>query len=168
VTESEHSGRTVLLVEDDIVIRSPLAEYLRNLGYVVVEAANAAEAIAVFAARVAVDLVVSDIQMPGSMDGLGLARWVSRNRRGVRMVLTSGADNAARAANLAEVFIGKPYHAAEVATQIGRLLAAPPPPLSGLGQAGPFSPASPRAASPRDRRSAHARRPSPAATRGCR
>jgi CheY-like chemotaxis protein len=125
--ESEHTRRTVLLVEDDIVIRSPLADYLRNLGYVVVEAANAAEAIAVFAARVAVDLVISDIQMPGSMDGLGLARWVRRNRPGVRMVLTSGADNAARAANLAEVFLRKPYHGAEIGTQIGRLLDALPP-----------------------------------------
>jgi CheY-like chemotaxis protein len=145
----------VLLVEDDIVIRSPLAEYLRRAGYVVVEAANAAEAIAVFSARVAVDLMISDIHMPGPIDGLGLARWVRRNQRSVRTVLTSGADHAARAANLAEVFLAKPYQAAEVARKIGRLLAGPP--SAGSGHTDPSSPASPDAAAARR----HLRRRSP-------
>jgi two-component system, response regulator PdtaR len=119
-----------LLVEDDVVIRGPLAEYLRRRGYAIVEAASAAEAIAVFAARVPVDLVVSDIQMPGAMDGLGLARWLRRHHPEVRIALTSGAGNDARAASLAEIFLAKPYQAAEVAVQVGRLLAEGPPPTA--------------------------------------
>jgi CheY-like chemotaxis protein len=116
-----------LLVEDDIVIRSPLAEYLRNLGYLILEAANAAEAVAVLQAGVAVDLVLSDIRMPGAMDGLGLARWIRRRHPAVRIALTSGGDNEAGAANLAEIFLAKPYQAAAVAGQVGRLLAEPSP-----------------------------------------
>jgi DNA-binding LytR/AlgR family response regulator len=69
--------------------------------------------------------VFSDIQMPGPMDGLGLARWIRRHRPRVRIAITSGAGNEARAAEVAEVFLVKPYHAAEVAGRIGRLLAEP-------------------------------------------
>jgi two-component system, response regulator PdtaR len=129
--ENQPHRRTVLLVEDDIVIRSPLAEYLRVAGYVIVEAANAAEAIAVFAAGVPIDLVFSDVRMPGPMDGLGLARWIRREHPGVRIVLTSGADNQARADKIAEMFLPKPYQASEIAARIGRLFAEPAPPSRG-------------------------------------
>jgi CheY-like chemotaxis protein len=68
-----------LVVEDNICVRSVTAEVLREAGYSVIEAANAAEAVAVFDAGTAVDLVFSDIEMRGSqMDGVGLARWVFR------------------------------------------------------------------------------------------
>jgi CheY-like chemotaxis protein len=115
----------ILIAEDDVLIRDPLAEYLRGAGYLIVEAANAEEAIAVFAANIPIDVVFSDIQMPGSMDGLGLARWIRRHHPGVRIAITSGAGNAAGAAEVAEVFLVKPYHAAEVAARLGRLLAEP-------------------------------------------
>jgi CheY-like chemotaxis protein len=113
----------VLIVEDDVRIRSGLAEYLRVTGYLIVEAANAGDAIALFAVAVPIDLVFSDIRMPGPMDGLGLARWIRRQHPGVRVALTSGNDNAARAAEVAEIFVPKPYQAAEVAARIGQLLA---------------------------------------------
>ena len=66
----------ILVVEDEILIRRAVAEYLRISGYLVVEAANAAEAISVLAAEVPIDVVFSDIHVPGTMNGLGLARWV--------------------------------------------------------------------------------------------
>jgi CheY-like chemotaxis protein len=115
----------ILVVEDDIVIRSPLAEYLRGAGYAVIEAANAAEATALFAAGTAIDLVFSDIRMPGPMDGFGLSRWIRQHHPAVRVALTSGAGNAARAAGVAEFFVSKPYRTEAVAARIGRLLGEP-------------------------------------------
>ena len=116
----------VLVVEDEVLIRSVVAEYLRISGNLVVEAANAAEAIAVFAAGVPIDILFSDIQMPGTMDGLGLARWVYRNRAGIHVVLTSGYADAARATEVAKLFFPKPYRTAEVTRRIRLLLAEVP------------------------------------------
>ena len=116
----------VLVVEDEVLIRSAVAEYLRISGNLVVEAANAAEAIAVFAAGVPIDIVFSDIQMPGTMDGLGLARWVYRNRPGIHVVLTSGYADAARATEVEKLFFPKPYRTAEVTRRIRLLLAEVP------------------------------------------
>jgi CheY-like chemotaxis protein len=77
----EDRHHVVLVVEDEILMRSVTAESLRIAGYNVVEAANAAEAVAVFTAGTVIDLVFSDINFmagPNSMDAVGLARWVSR------------------------------------------------------------------------------------------
>jgi two-component system, response regulator PdtaR len=126
--EKQSRRPTVLVVEDDIVIRKPLAEYLQGAGYSTLETANAAEAIALFSARALIDIVFSDIQMPGPIDGLDLARWIRRDHPGVRVALTSGVANEALAAEVAEIFVAKPYQMAEVAAWIGRLLADPPPP----------------------------------------
>jgi two-component system, response regulator PdtaR len=126
--EKEPTPPIVLIVEDDIVIRSPLAEYLRAAGYSIVQAANAAEAVALFAAGVPIDVVFSDIRMPGSMDGLGLARWIRQHHPEVRVALTSGNGNGARAARVAKFYLPKPYQAAEVAARIGQLLREATPP----------------------------------------
>jgi CheY-like chemotaxis protein len=121
--EDEARQPAILVVEDEVLIRSAVAEYLRIAGNLVVEAANAAEAIAVFAAGVPIDVVFSDIHMPGTTDGLSLARWVCDHHPGTRVVLTSGNADAARAAEVAEIFFPKPYRTAEVAMRIRSLLA---------------------------------------------
>jgi CheY-like chemotaxis protein len=128
---TEPNQPTVLIVEDDVVLRNPLGEYLRAAGYVIFEAANSAEAIAVFSAKISINAVFSDIRMAGPMDGLGLARWIRARHPGVRIALTSGADNnKARAEAVAETFIAKPYHVADIAALIGQLLAATPGPAA--------------------------------------
>lgn len=81
---------TVLVVEDEVLIRMDVADYLRDNGFQVVEAANAAEAVAVLSSTTTVDLVFTDVQMPGAMDGLGLARWIRQHRPGLPIVVTSG------------------------------------------------------------------------------
>jgi CheY-like chemotaxis protein len=128
--EEDARQPVVLVVEDEVLIRSAVAEYLRISGNLVVEAADAAEAIAVFAAGVAIDVVFSDIHMPGTMDGLSLARWIRHHHPGIRVVLTSGNADAARATEAAEMFFPKPYRTAEVAVRIRLLLAESP--TSGL------------------------------------
>ena len=114
--------RVVLVVEDEIMIRSPVAGFLRMAGFKVVEAANAHEAVAVFVTGTVIDLVFSDIDVPGSMDGVGLARWISDHHPGIPVILTSGVSHAGRAARIAALFLPKPYRLAEVALRIRSLL----------------------------------------------
>ena len=62
---------TILVVEDEILIRMDLADYLRECGYHVIEASNADEAMAVLQSGREVGVALADVQMPGSMDGFG-------------------------------------------------------------------------------------------------
>lgn len=117
---------TILVVEDDVLVRNLVAAYLRECGFDVIEANSADEAIRVLQADVAVDIVFSDIQMPGSMDGFGLVRWVRRERPRLKVILTSGAAHTAKAAgDLCEhgPILAKPYDHAELERHIRGLLA---------------------------------------------
>ncbi len=82
--------RTILVVEDEVLIRLDVADFLRDNGFQVVEAANVAEALAVLSSAMRIALVFTDVQMPGSMDGLDLARWIRANRPDVPVIVTSG------------------------------------------------------------------------------
>jgi CheY-like chemotaxis protein len=117
----------VLVVEDEVLVRMVIAEYLRDCGYMVIEAGSAHEALTLLKADVEVDVVFSDIQMPGEMDGFGLAQWVRQNRPGVEVILTSGAASAAdKASDLCGEgpLLQKPYESDEVDRRIKQLLAA--------------------------------------------
>ena len=81
---------TVLIVEDHFWTRYMAAEYFRDAGYRVIEANDADEALSVFASGNQVHVVFSDIQMSGSMDGLGLADWLAQRYPGLPVLLTSG------------------------------------------------------------------------------
>jgi CheY-like chemotaxis protein len=118
---------TVLVVEDEVVIRMVISEYLRGCGYKVIEAANADEALIVLQqADIAVDVVFSDIEMPGSMDGFALSTWVRANRPGLDVILTGTVPRAANAA--AELCdsgpLPKPYEPHVAVDRIRRLMAA--------------------------------------------
>lgn len=80
----------ILLVEDEILIRLNLADQLRDAGMNVVEAATADEAWRYIKSGGRVDLIFSDVQMPGSMDGVGLARRVKVEHPEFKVILTSG------------------------------------------------------------------------------
>jgi DNA-binding response OmpR family regulator len=122
-SEAEENARqpVVLVVEDEILVRGPVAEDLREAGFTVIEAATAAEAIAVFGSGGSVDAVFSDIGMPGPMDGLGLARWVSLHHPSVCILLTSGGAHSIPEP-LRESFFLKPCDSTEVASRIRILL----------------------------------------------
>ncbi len=83
-------AQTILFVEDEALIRMDMAEFLRECGYRVHEAANAAEALEALQAKFAIDLVFTDINLPGGMNGLGLAEWILNNRPGVKTLITTG------------------------------------------------------------------------------
>jgi CheY-like chemotaxis protein len=120
------SSQTILVVDDEVLIRLELADYLRACGYRVLEASSAEEAMAVMQTEHRVDLVFSDVQMPGPTDGFGLARWIRANRPGVKVILTSGvARSAALAGELCDEgpLEAKPYDPQRLLERIKRTLA---------------------------------------------
>jgi CheY-like chemotaxis protein len=125
--QSENHLHTVLVVEDEVLIRLVIADYLRECGYKVYEAVNAQEAIAMLQSpEVAVDIVFSDVQMPGDMDGFALSRWIRANKPGVQVILTSGVERSANiAATLCEAgpLLEKPYPSQDVVDRIKQLAA---------------------------------------------
>ena len=105
-----HGCETVLVVEDEGLVRLDAAESLRAAGFEVLEAGDAAEALEIVLGGEDIDVLFTDINMPGEMDGLELARRVNDCRPAVRLVLTSGAIKPTPA----EIpdhgaFIPKPY-----------------------------------------------------------
>src|SRR6195952_5147268 len=100
----------VLIVEDEFLLRMNAAEMIGGAGFDVVEAGNADEAIAILEARPDIHIVFTDIQMPGSMDGLKLARFVKGRWPPIKIVATSGFVNVGNE-DLPEGsrFLPKPY-----------------------------------------------------------
>ena len=116
---------TILVVEDEIIIRMNLADFLADEGYTVLEASNAAEAVGILCnAAQRVDLVLSDVRMPGEMDGLGLASWLQEHHKGLPVILTSGdVGQGNTQMGFAGVrFLGKPYHLRDVAEKITEVM----------------------------------------------
>jgi CheY-like chemotaxis protein len=118
---------TVLVVEDEVLIRLVIADYLRDCGYKVHEAVSGEEAVAILKApEVSIDVVFSDVEMPGDMDGFALARWVRTNKPGLQVILTSGVERSADiAATLCEAgpLMKKPYGSQDVVDRIRQLAA---------------------------------------------
>lgn len=85
------SDPIVLLVEDEVLIRMLVADDLRDQGYHVLEASNGCEALIVLEAATRIDLVLSDIMMPGSVDGIALARHVKKTYPFMPLILVSAA-----------------------------------------------------------------------------
>jgi two-component system, response regulator PdtaR len=88
--EMAHSSPVILRVEDELLLRMDSAEMIENAGFEVVQAGNADEAKAILQARPAIHVVFTDIQMPGSMHGLKLARFVRDRWPPIKIVATSG------------------------------------------------------------------------------
>lgn len=121
---SDRPQRTILIVEDVAVIRATLAEFLRDADYRVLEAVNAAEAKAVLDSGTPVDLVFSDVRMPGEESGVDLALWTRQQHPGAAVLLVSGfADTAGGRALPADIpVLRKPYILGTVLQRIRLLL----------------------------------------------
>ena len=105
------SLQTVLVVEDEPIVRMYAVDVLEDAGYDVIEAGDAAQALAKLDAHPDIALMFSDINMPGEMDGFALAREVHRRRPDVRLILTSGKMATDKAAAGIDAFVHKPYSA---------------------------------------------------------
>lgn len=111
----------VLLVEDEVLVRMLIADKLREASYVVIEAGDAQQALDALAHCFDVRVIVSDIQMPGPLDGIGLAHAVRSAYPGIKIVLTSGHFSQVEGA-AHDGFFPKPYDAAQIIRHIGRLV----------------------------------------------
>jgi CheY-like chemotaxis protein len=117
----------VLVVDAEVLVRMTISAYLRDCGYRVVEAASAEEALTVLRqSELRVDALLSDVGLPGPMDGFGLARWVRNHRPSLNVLLAGTPARAAeRAADLCEQGpdLARPYEPQMVVDRIRRLLA---------------------------------------------
>jgi DNA-binding NtrC family response regulator len=109
------------VVEDEVFIRMNTAEALMNAGFLVVQAATADEALQVLSSSVPVDLVFTDVQMPGTIDGLGLAHCVQSEWPRIKIVLASGHLQTPNTL-VPDAFFDKPYLLPAVIDCVGRLL----------------------------------------------
>ena len=123
VHQSTGQQPTVLVVEDQPLTRVATVETLEDAGFQVLEASNADEAIRILEARNNVRIVFTDIDMPGSMDGLKLARAVRDRWPPIKIVITSGqlipneVDLPAGGR-----FVAKPYDPARIASTLWEMI----------------------------------------------
>ncbi|OCX91864.1 MAG: hybrid sensor histidine kinase/response regulator [Pseudomonas sp. CO183] len=117
---SDASVGTVLLVDDDEEVAALVGEMLEHLGYRVTHAASAANALTALQNGCRVDIVFSDVMMPGGMNGVELAREIRTRDLGVPVLLTSGYAEAAQQSAAAEGVhvLAKPYRLEELAISL--------------------------------------------------
>lgn len=117
----DQPSASVLVVEDDALLRFNTSEFLRDCGFEVLEASSADEAVFVLSSDPDIDVVFSDIRMPGTMDGFDLAAWVETNCPSIPIILTSGyAGNDT--SKHAHPLLPKPYSLVRVQNEITKAL----------------------------------------------
>ncbi len=118
------ASQTVLVVEDEILLRMDIVEELETRGFKVYEAGNALEAIAVLNEHSDIRLVFTDIDMPGSMDGLMLAAAVRDRWPPIQIIVTSGHRDV-KTSDMPEGsrFFDKPYSPDAVAEAMREMIA---------------------------------------------
>ena len=102
--------QTILVVEDEPLIRMSAVATLQDAGYWVLEAQNSADALDVLSRHSEISVMVTDVRMPGNMDGLALVTWVQLNNPAIRSIVVSGNATAAEAGKTGAFgFVAKPY-----------------------------------------------------------
>ena len=111
----ESKRSVVLIVEDELLLRMDAVDMVGAAGFEAIEAGTADEAIEILEARPDISVVFTDIQIPGSMDGLKLARAIRGRWPPIKIVATSGRLNV-RETDLPEGgrFVAKPYSPREI------------------------------------------------------
>src|ERR1700743_1321063 len=110
---------TVLIVEDEFLVRMDAVDMIRSLGFEVVEVENADDAIRVLEERPDITVVFTDIQMPGSMDGLKLAAAIRGRWPPIKIVATSGLSKISEDdLPLGSRFVHKPYNQSQIAAAL--------------------------------------------------
>lgn len=114
----------VLVVEDELLLRLNAAQMIEDAGYEVIEASNADEAIQILESRTDIRIVFTDINMPGSMDGIKLANAVRDRWPPIRLIVTSGKV-ALRAGDIPADgrFLTKPYSSEQIANILAEFAA---------------------------------------------
>jgi CheY-like chemotaxis protein len=124
LTPDAPTRQTVLIVEDEPLLLLYVVELLEDAGFTVLEASNADEAILILEARTDIRVVFTDIEMPGSMDGLKLARAIRGRWPPIELVVTSGRfkPTAGETPDRSH-FLPKPYDGSRLVETIRKLAA---------------------------------------------
>ena len=122
-TPSGKSPPVVLVVEDEPLLRMLAVEVVEEAGFVALEARDADEAVALLESRTDISLLFTDIDMPGSMNGLKLAHAVRGRWPPIKILLVSGQVRL-RPSQLpsSSRFVGKPYRAAAMVDELRSLI----------------------------------------------
>ena len=119
VLDQSATPPVVLVVEDEMLLRMRAVDMVEDAGYTPVEAVDADEAVTILESRSDIALLLTDIQMPGSMDGLGLAHAVRKRWPPIKIILVSGQLKLADIDLPADSrFFGKPLEAREMIAQM--------------------------------------------------
>ncbi len=115
-------GCTVLIVEDEFLIRMTLSEALMDEGFTVVEAETADSALPLLQNSSEIDLLVTDIQLPGTLDGYGLVKAIRKEKPELPVIFMTGRpDESSMTRSKLDVFIAKPYTLEEICSAAKRL-----------------------------------------------
>lgn len=125
--EEELGSGTILIVEDNKAVREVTVEIIRNLGYETLTASNGQEALKLLRQTEALDLLFTDLVMPGPLTGLALAREAQIMRPGLPVLLSTGYAGLDKQAENEFPVIAKPFRAAELSRVISGLILNKPP-----------------------------------------
>jgi two-component system, response regulator PdtaR len=112
----------ILVVEDDPIVRMVAVDFIGELDLPVYEAGDADEAMRVLERQRNIVALFTDINMPGTMDGLELARRVRRERPWVQVVVTSGRGQSLRDIPPGGIFLAKPYRGAQLVRMLREMI----------------------------------------------
>ena len=121
--------KTILVVEDDVLIRLSMADELMGAGFRVIQAATADEALKILNSSFEPDVVLTDIRMPGSLDGLALATRVRAQWPHLKIIVISSELPTDLPTAVADAFYAKPFNLSIVLTCIAQLLGLQQPTL---------------------------------------
>ena len=116
---------TVLVVEDEAIIRMMLVDELEDAGIAVIEAEDANAAVAIMRNGAPIRAVITDVKMPGTMDGFGLAAWMRDRAPDVPIIITSGFATQPDCQSINPAItriVLKPYKPRDVASLVAALL----------------------------------------------
>ncbi|HXQ13961.1 MAG TPA: response regulator [Caulobacteraceae bacterium] len=113
----------VLVVEDNSLVRIVIANFLESAGFMVIQAADGAAALVVLASGADFNILFTDVQMPGPIDGVGVAERVREQHPGMPIVVTSG-HGVPEVLPEGGRFVSKPYDNRKVVTLLRELVAA--------------------------------------------
>jgi CheY-like chemotaxis protein len=122
---ASRSTPVVLIVEDDLLLRMLAVEVVEEAGFIALEAADADEAVALLESRLDISVLFTDVNMPGSMDGLKLAHAVRDRWPPIKILLVSGhvrLQPSELPSN--SCFVGKPYRAAAMVEQLRSIVSS--------------------------------------------
>jgi two-component system cell cycle sensor histidine kinase/response regulator CckA len=122
-----HAAKTIVLVEDEEVVRRLVSRVLGQEGYRVLDATSAEEGLAILGSESEADLLLTDVTLPGELDGVELSRRAREEREDLKLIYMSGygeedmSDEFLRVAGEA-AFIGKPFSPNELLETVNELL----------------------------------------------